>query len=226
MKKEKLGWKLWLVFGVLTLLPLVISAIAVFWFLPDTIPAHYGASGQVDRWGSKYESFILPGIVLPFGLFMLGMVKLASRQEAAGKKSRLAVAICGVVSLLVFNGLNIFFLYTSWTQVEKLWEVPDLGLRALFVVLAVVLIVLGAAMPYAKQNLLFGVRTKGTLENETVWRKSQKFGGKLFLGAGVVSLVSVLLPEPWMTGVVCTVVMAAGIGSGIYAWRESKREQV
>lgn len=101
MKKEKLGWKLWLVFGVLTVLPLVISAIAVFWFLPDTIPAHYGASGQVDRWGSKYESFILPGIVLPFGLFMLGMVKLASRQEAAGKKSRLAVAICGVVSLLV-----------------------------------------------------------------------------------------------------------------------------
>lgn len=225
MKQEKLGWKLWLGFGVLTLLPLAMSAIAVLWFLPDTIPAHYGVSGQVDRWGSKYESFILPGIVLPFGLFMLGMVKLASRQEAAGKNGRLAVTICGVVSLLVFNVLNAFFLYTSWAQVEKLWEVPRLNLRVLFVVLAVVLIVLGAAMPHSKQNLLFGVRTKGTLENETVWRKSQKFGGKLFLGAGVVNLVAVLLPEAWMTGVACTAVMAAGIGSVLYAWREGKREQ-
>lgn len=225
MKQNKLGWKLWLVFGVLTLLPLVMSAIAVLWFLPDTIPAHYGASGQVDRWGSKYESFILPGIVLPFGLFMLGMVKVASRQEGAGRKSRFAVALCGVVSLLVMDGLNAFFLYTSFREVEQLWQVPGLSLRALFFVLGLVLMVLGAAMPRAKRNLLLGVRTKETLESESVWAKSQKLGGKLFLGAGAVCLVSVLLPETWMTAVSCAAVTAAAIGSVLYAKREGRREQ-
>ncbi|EGQ26347.1 hypothetical protein HMPREF9372_1627 [Sporosarcina newyorkensis 2681] len=32
--------------------------------LPDQIPAHFGANGEVDRWGSKFELFILPAIAL------------------------------------------------------------------------------------------------------------------------------------------------------------------
>ena len=28
-------------------------------FLPDQIPAHYNAAGEIDRWGSKYEQLIL-----------------------------------------------------------------------------------------------------------------------------------------------------------------------
>lgn len=30
--------------------------------LPQEVPAHYNALGEVDRWGSKRELFILPGI--------------------------------------------------------------------------------------------------------------------------------------------------------------------
>ncbi|MFO7316010.1 MAG: DUF1648 domain-containing protein [Bacilli bacterium] len=35
--------------------------------LPDQIPGHFNGKGEVDRWGSKYELFILPVI----GLFIL-----------------------------------------------------------------------------------------------------------------------------------------------------------
>ena len=69
MKGKKLGWGL--LYGALCLAPLVATAVMVGWFLPDTIPAHYGVSGQVDRWGSKYECFVLPGITLAFGALML-----------------------------------------------------------------------------------------------------------------------------------------------------------
>lgn len=41
--------------------------------LPEKIPAHFGASGEVDRWGSRFELFLLPGIaaVMWAGLTLL-----------------------------------------------------------------------------------------------------------------------------------------------------------
>lgn len=33
----------------------------IFWGrIPDRIPGHYNGAGAVDRWGSKWELFILP----------------------------------------------------------------------------------------------------------------------------------------------------------------------
>lgn len=38
--------------------------------LPDEVPAHYNAVGEVDRWGSKMELFILPVVGFFLALFM------------------------------------------------------------------------------------------------------------------------------------------------------------
>lgn len=40
--------------------------------LPKEVPAHYNAAGEVDRWGSKWELLILPGV----GLFILVLLQL------------------------------------------------------------------------------------------------------------------------------------------------------
>ena len=39
---------------ILTALPIIATAF-VLQFMPDRIPAHYDFSGEIDRWGSKYE---------------------------------------------------------------------------------------------------------------------------------------------------------------------------
>lgn len=226
MKTAKLGWKVWLLYGVLTLLPLVVTAVAVAWFLPDTIPAHYGVSGEVDRWGSKYECFIFPLLILPFGGLMLGIAKAASMEiwqsDGKGKK---AVLISGVIGLLVFHMVDYFFLYTSWAQVENLGEVPEIGLRILFLFIGLLFIALGAAMPLVKQNSWFGIRTKWTLESETVWAKSQRFGGKLYVCGGIVTLVGLFFPQWLMITVTWVALVAATIGAVLYARREGRKEQ-
>ena len=38
--------------------------------LPDQVPAHYNALGEVDRWGSKYELLILPVLGASFIVLM------------------------------------------------------------------------------------------------------------------------------------------------------------
>lgn len=226
MKTQKLGWKVWLLYGVLALLPLVVSWVMVTWFLPETIPAHYGASGEVDRWGSKYECFIFPLMILPFGALMLGTAKAASMKIwGSDRTGYRIVLICGVIGLLVFNVVNYFFLYTAWAQVESLGDVPEIGLRIVFLFVGLLFIAQGAAMPLVKPNSWFGVRTKWTLASEKVWVKSQRFGGKLSIAAGVVSLVGLLLPQWLMITVTCVALIVAAIGSVLYARWQGLKEQ-
>lgn len=222
---KKLGFA-GVVCGILTLLPMVITTVAVLWFLPDTIPAHYGISGEVDRWGSKYESFILPGISLVFGVAMLlgAWISGRSSRKEVEQGSRIFV-IAGNVSLAVFNVMTLFFLYTSWAQMEHLEGVPEIGLRILFAVIAIMLLVLGAVMPQVKRNAWFGVRTKWTMQSVSVWEKSQRFGGRLFMGAALLCLASLALPFPWVTAVFVLSVAAAAVGSWYYSRREGLKEK-
>ena len=34
----------------------------VLQFMPEKVPMHYDLAGNIDRWGSKYENLIFPGL--------------------------------------------------------------------------------------------------------------------------------------------------------------------
>lgn len=48
---------------------------------------------------------------------------------------------------------------------------------------------LGNILPKCNQNKMLGIRTKWTLENETVWYKTRRFGGRLLSILGAVSAI-------------------------------------
>ena len=64
---------------ILMFLPLIITLV-VLPFLPEQIPAHYNFAGEIDRWGSKYESLIFPFVTIAMGFFMLWMAKISSKR--------------------------------------------------------------------------------------------------------------------------------------------------
>ncbi|HBM74158.1 MAG TPA: hypothetical protein DD429_01200 [Clostridiaceae bacterium] len=181
MKKSKI------IFYILMFLPLILSCIA-FNFLPDKIPAHYGLNGEVNRYGSKTEVFILPVIVILFGLFLLLMERLASKNESNGNaNNQKATVVSSVMALLVFNVLTAIFLYTSLKQVLNLYAAVDIN-RIIFSLIGIVFIVIGNFMPKLKRNSIIGLRTKWSLSSDKVWQKSQRFGGISFIVAGIILL--------------------------------------
>jgi uncharacterized membrane protein len=104
-----------ILYYILMFLPLVITLVALP-FLPDQIPAHYGYDNQVTRWGSKYETLIFPAITILMGYFLLAMSKVAAKQEASGKNNENAVIITGIASLILFNIMTYYFLYTGFNR--------------------------------------------------------------------------------------------------------------
>ena len=61
LTKTKSEW-VWDIIGYLFYLGTIIFLIIVWSKLPEEVPAHYNAIGEIDRWGSKWELLILPGL--------------------------------------------------------------------------------------------------------------------------------------------------------------------
>lgn len=216
MKKRKI------ILYVLMFLPLAAVLISLQ-FLPDQIPAHYGVDNQVTRWGSKYESLIFPAITILFGYFMLGMAKLAAKQEGNGENNEKVCILAGIVSLLVFNAMTGYFLYADFNRVENLSAIAlDIN-QVVFGVFGICMVVLGNVMPKLRMNSVIGLRTKWSMKNEAVWKKSQRFGGISLIAGGLAMLAVCFLTEGipcmlWAMGIL-GVLLAADI---FYTYKISK----
>lgn len=177
-----------IIYYFLMFLPLL-TALCVLPFLPNTIPAHYDFDNQVTRWGSKYECLLYPVTTILMGYFLLAMAKIAARQESTGHNNEKIILISGMLILLYFNIMNIFSLYTDFHKIENLSEMPVNLFQLLFGILGLVLILIGNIMPKAKMNSVFGLRTCWSRKDETVWKKSQRFGGISFILTGILMIL-------------------------------------
>lgn len=62
--------KLWDIVGYAIYILSILLLIYVWRDLPGEIPAHFNGAGEVDRWGSKWELLILPGVGLLMAIFL------------------------------------------------------------------------------------------------------------------------------------------------------------
>lgn len=62
--------RIWDIIGYSFYLGSLILLVFVWKYLPQEVPAHYNALGEVERWGSKGELLILPGVGAFLAIFM------------------------------------------------------------------------------------------------------------------------------------------------------------
>lgn len=208
---------------ILMLLPLA-AVLACLPFLPESIPAHYGFTGQVDRWGSKFETLFTPLMTLGFGLFMLAMAKVAAKDEKDGKNNERVALMTAIVSLLVFNGLAAFVLYTSFTRLESFGDIPVDLFQAVGVLTGVGLVVVGNICPKLRKNSIIGLRTKWSMKNHVAWKKSQRVWGILSMASGLGMITLSLLVKGWLGFVLGSLPVGAAVaGAAIYSYQAAKK---
>jgi uncharacterized membrane protein len=96
--------------------------------------------------------------------------------------------------------------------------------QVLAVGLAVLLLVLGNAMPKSRPNAFAGIRMPSTLHSEANWAATHRLGGWLMLAGGLVLLVAAfLVPAPvliwWLIGCILVPMLAASAYSLLLASR-------
>lgn len=97
-----------IIFHILMFLPMVVAIISLF-YLPKSIPAHYGVKFDVDRWGSKYEILIYGITPIVFGEIMKALVRTDTKES--DKKVRI---YGGIIGLAVLNVIIFGFIYNAF----------------------------------------------------------------------------------------------------------------
>ncbi|MGN0982136.1 MAG: SdpI family protein [Candidatus Limivicinus sp.] len=170
--------------SVLVLLPLV-AGLLLWNRLPEQLPMHWNAAGEIDGWGSRLMGVCL----LPLFLLVIHWVCVAAcfidpkNKEQNRKALGLVLWICPVVSLLagfmtVSSGLGMAL------RVDKLVQI----------FLGVLFIVIGNYLPKCKQNYTIGIRVMWALEDEENWTATHRFASRIWVGCGVGVLLLAFLP--------------------------------
>lgn len=189
-------------------------------FLPDPIPAHFNSAGVLDRWGSKFETLVFPGLALIFSPLWLGTCRIC---REFGEISERIMLLSGIAMFAVFDLMTVYFLYIDFRQVENLAALPlDLN-RLLCAATGLGLIAMGNWIPKLKEPGPVGLRTPWSVKSPAVWRKCQRFGGWAMAAAGAVSIAAALLaPGAWCwlwLGLSAAAACAAGAA---YSYRAAK----
>ena len=178
-KKEML--KTWIV----VVLAVVIAIVGIF-LMPDTIPTHFGPSGEPDAWGSKYTVLLYPAILIVVTLLAVPMIKFDPKMENYERFSK--------YYYYFFFGFALFFTATEIANIAiALGAKINVGSVICFVS-GVLMLFVGNMMPKIKQNFFFGIKTPWALSDEENWFKTHRLGGKTFAIGGIVIMLAAFLP--------------------------------
>ncbi|MDF2566788.1 MAG: sdpI [Oscillospiraceae bacterium] len=191
----------YLLLYILIFFPIVVTSVCLI-FMPDSVPMHYSADGEVNRIGSKYEQIIFPLITIGMGLLWVIMAKYQSRKKEHGNEKVLLVS--GIATLILFNIMTYYFLCKAFTYIghsDVSFDMKD-GFKLISIGIGTMLCVMGNIMPKVRLNTVIGLRTTWSMKNDRVWQKSQRFGGISFVICGIAVIITGL----FFTGIINVIV--------------------
>ena len=184
----KNNWKLMVITSIVILLP-ILAGIVLWNQLPEQIPSHWNAAGEVDGWSSK------PFIVLGMPLILLAAQWLCAlgssadpKKENHGKKVvQLVLWIIPVLSI-VLHAIT----YATAMGITVRMEV------VMPIFIGIVLAVIGNYLPKCKQNYTIGIKIPWTLSSEENWNRTHRFAGRLWLVCGLAITLTGFFGGVWL----------------------------
>jgi uncharacterized membrane protein len=199
-------------------LMLVVAAVlisAVFYpRLPETLPSHWNLRGQPDGFVHK-----------PFGPFlgpamMAGVLLVFMALPAISPRGFRFETFRPVWAILEGSILGLLFLIHALALMQAMGKPVDMN-RGVVAGAGILLVILGNFMGKVTRNFFVGIRTPWTLASEEVWLRTHRFGGRLFVLAGLVLVVSAFLGGGWI--VVPVAVGSAAVLSVVYSYLVYRR---
>lgn len=213
--KSPVNRRAWIALGALCIVSFL-GHLALFPQLPDIVPTHWDAAGNVDGWSGKMATLGLD--LLPLGLLALfyALPKIDPRGKAY---ERMGSFYTGLVTLF-----TVFLICMTWTtELTVFGIIPQnespIGIFT-GVTVGIGLMLLGNYLPKVKRNYSFGCKTPWALDNDQNWRLTHRFGGVAMVLAGLATVVSGLLSRQ-MGGAAVVLLLAAVIGSSLATYAYS-----
>jgi uncharacterized membrane protein len=204
------------VYWVLAILLVGISAGAAAWVspqLPDRIPTHWNIRGEVDGYGGKWTLYLMP--IMTTGMLVLFyFLPALSPKSFEVDTSRPTYLYIMVLVVGLFCYMQGVLLYTVYQTMAKQPSV-DIG-RAFIAGMFLFFGLMGNVIGKVRKNFYIGIRVPWTLASDRVWNDTHRMAAWLWVGAGVLGFVSIVLGMPIPFAIVLLV--AAGLIPVVYSF--------
>ena len=141
--------------------------------LPNKVPVHWNAKGEIDRYGDKTELLLIP-FLLPLLIYVIFLVipyiDPKKNIEKMGKKY-------DTIKFLLTVFMSVLATYILYSAKTASISSPN----GVIILIGILFIILGNFFKTIKANYFIGIRTPWTLENEEVWKHTHRMAGKLWV---------------------------------------------
>lgn len=188
------------------------------------VAIHFNASGTPDGWATPIKAVFLMPLVAAGNW---ALMKLLPRIDPRGgnlQASARALASIGVALGGLFTALQAVIVGGALG-----WPAP--GAHFFLLLIGAVFIVTGNVLGKLRPNYFVGIRTPWTLENDRVWDQTHRFGGKVFVGGGLLlwALAAAPLDAGWLGPLILAVTLGCAAITGLKSyllWRRLKQQPV
>lgn len=201
----------------LAFVPLVLTALAMP-TLPDAVPMHWNAAGEIDRWGSRNEAWMMPLIGIGVNLMFILLPKIDPKRKnyPSFQKSYDIFRMVFNLFLIVMTGITLTSAFSPETVRTELLVPATVG---------ALLCLLGNYMPKFKHNYFVGIKTPWTLASEKVWHSTHRLGGVLWFWGGLLLIVAAFLLPPQLNSVVTVGILTVIVGVPVlYSYLAYRRQ--
>ena len=171
-----------LVLSLILILAATLAGLLLWNRLPDPMPAHWNAAGEIDGYMSKFWGvFLVPVITIVLVPLFLVIPNIDPLKANIAKFRG------------VFNWFIVIFV-AYMLFIYALTLAAALGVQfnmtaMLLPVVGLLFIGAGYMMSKAKRNFFIGIRTPWTLSSDRVWNETHRLGSTLFIACGVLAIL-------------------------------------
>lgn len=195
----------------------LIAVIAAVWLypqLPAQVPTHWDLQGHANGSLPRFWGAAFPALMM---LSLSVLTPLLPRISPRRFEITPFVHVYGIVMLAIQGVMLVVGLSALLSAAGYALPMPTIAMLSV----GVLLMVLGNYMGKLRKNFFIGIRTPWTLVSDAVWERTHRLGGWLFMLAGLVMVVGVLIGAPaWL---VPTVIAVAALIPCVYSYLVYRR---
>jgi uncharacterized membrane protein len=178
-----------IIISLIAILAATVASAAIYPRMPEMAASHWNAAGQVDGYMPRFwAAFLMP--MVSVGLLLLFLV-IPSLDPLKANIAKFRSYYNSFIALIIVFMLFIHGVTLAWNLGYDQFNMSVAILPAV----GLILIFSGIVTMKAKRNFFIGIRTPWTLSDDTVWEETHKLGGKLFIAAGIITMLTVFMGE-------------------------------
>jgi len=199
---------------IFSLAILAISIAASFYFyahFPARVITHWDFAGQANGWsGRTFAAFFFPALLIGIYLLFLVLPYLDPKKDRYAEFARVYT---------IFRNFIVFFMAIIYfiASLANLGFKFDVGTWVSAAV-GLLFIIMGNYMGKLKPNWFVGIRTPWTMSSETVWNKTHRFGGKVFMLGGLIMIIISFAPFTWRLPLFIADIIVLLFGTVVYSY--------